>query len=156
MEAQAGLPLCCSQTPKDRFSHVEAHIYKSQFISLLNHDFPWSSILSFRLQNFGWNPKYTYKHHWNQNSWIRVRAAYFFPLKRPNVKGLTFIVWFDSLHTSQQFFSYVRVLLDWISTKQGSSSRTQPSAASVAQTWNPSILRQALYHWATALPGAHI
>ena len=28
-DAQAGLPLCCSQTSEDRFSHIEAHIVLS-------------------------------------------------------------------------------------------------------------------------------
>ena len=46
-----------------------------------------------------------------------------------------------------------RVFLDWTSTKQGlmSCSRTQHSDASEAQTHNPSVSSQALYHWVTAL-----
>ena len=32
MNAQAGLHLCCSQTPEDRFSRVEAHIGACELI----------------------------------------------------------------------------------------------------------------------------
>ena len=69
--------------------------------------------------------------------------------------GFCLFVWFDSLHTSQQFFSNVGTgLLGWTSTKQGlnvSLSRTQHSADGEARTSNPSTSGQALYHWATAL-----
>ena len=33
MDAQAGLHLCCSQTPEDRFSHIEAHIFTEMFLA---------------------------------------------------------------------------------------------------------------------------
>ena len=47
-----------------------------------------------------------------------------------------------------------RVFLGWTNTKLGlmSCSRTQRNVAGEAQTHNPSILGQALHHWATALP----
>ena len=32
---QAGLGLCCSQTPEDRFSHVEAHMIGVSIHNLL-------------------------------------------------------------------------------------------------------------------------
>ena len=35
-EAQAGLRLCCSQTPEDRFSLVEAHIIVDNILSMYN------------------------------------------------------------------------------------------------------------------------
>ena len=48
MNAQAGLPLCCSQTTEDRFSRVDAHIISiflfqldsgsSEKISLMSRD----------------------------------------------------------------------------------------------------------------------
>ena len=38
MDAQAGLRLCCSQTSKDRFSHVAAHISHGQISLSANED----------------------------------------------------------------------------------------------------------------------
>ena len=63
-------------------------------------------------------------------------------------------VWFDSLCRSQQFFSYVGTGLPglnqyWARINE-SCSRTQCSNASEARIRNPSVLSQALYHWATA------
>ena len=64
-------------------------------------------------------------------------------------------VWFDSLHPSQQFFSYIRTGLPVLNQYQTrinvSCSRTQCSDAGEAQTSNPSVLSQAPYHWATSL-----
>ena len=64
-------------------------------------------------------------------------------------------VWFDSLCRSQQFFSYVGTGLPglnqyWARINE-SWSRTQCSNAGEARIRNPSVLSQALYHWATAL-----
>ena len=61
------------------------------------------------------------------------------------------IVRFDSLHPSQKksvMSGYVFQGLT--STKQGLMCLA--SEASEARTCNPSASRQALYHWATALP----
>ena len=69
-------------------------------------------------------------------------------------------VWFDSLRSSQQFFCYVRTGLPWLNQYQArinvSCSMTQRSDAGEAQTLNPSISREALYHWATALQHFYI
>ena len=37
MDAQAGLPLCCSQTPEDRFSHDEAQLIGGKFGRSVGH-----------------------------------------------------------------------------------------------------------------------
>ena len=64
-------------------------------------------------------------------------------------------VWFDSLCPSQQPFSYVGMGLPGLNQYKArinvSCSWTQGSDASEARTHNPSVLCQALYHWATAL-----
>ena len=64
-------------------------------------------------------------------------------------------VWFDSLCRSQQSFIYVGTGLPglnqyWVRIND-SCSRTQRSNAGEARIRNPSVLRQALCHWATAL-----
>ena len=66
------------------------------------------------------------------------------------------LIWFDSLHPSQQFISYVGTALPWLNQYLArinvSCSRTQCSDASEAQTHSPSVSSQALYYWTTALP----
>ena len=62
----------------------------------------------------------------------------------------------DSLCPSQQFFSYVWTglpgLNQYLAKINMSFSRTQHSDTGEAWTHNPSVLSQALHHWATALP----
>ena len=65
-------------------------------------------------------------------------------------------VWFDSLRPSQKTFSYVRTGLSRMNQYSAGINvpclRTQGSAASEAQTRNPSTMSQALYQGATASP----
>ena len=65
-------------------------------------------------------------------------------------------VWFDSLRPSQQFFSYVGMglpgLNQYFARINVSRSRTQHSDAGEARNRGPSVLSQALCHWATVLP----
>ena len=75
-------------------------------------------------------------------------------------RHMSLFVWFDSLHPSQQSFSYVRMDIPglnqfWARRINVSCSRTQHSDASEALTRGPSVSSQALYHWATALPLPH-
>ena len=80
----------------------------------------------------------------------QARHVFFFRLQ---IHGF---VWFDYLHPSQQFFSYVGTGLPWLNQYLArinvSCSKTQSSDAGEAQTHNPSVSSKALYHWATALP----
>ena len=61
-------------------------------------------------------------------------------------------VWFDSLRPGQQFFSYVGTGLPGLDHNLArinvSCLRTQHSDTGIAQTRNPLVLSQALYHWA--------
>ena len=62
-------------------------------------------------------------------------------------------VWSDSLHPSQDFFSYVGTdlhgLNQYLARINVSCSRTQCSDAGEAQAHNPSVSNQALNHSAT-------
>ena len=68
-------------------------------------------------------------------------------------------VWYDSIHPSQQFLSYVGKgltrLNQYLARINVSFSRIQCSDACEAPTRNPSVSSQALYHWATELPNLH-
>ena len=44
MDAQAGLRLCCSQTPEDRFSRVEAHMIHIKYKGFLKRQLIMKSI----------------------------------------------------------------------------------------------------------------
>ena len=64
--------------------------------------------------------------------------------------GKLSFVRFDSLHSSQHFFSHVRTGLSGLNQYKAedkmSCSRTQCSASGEAQTRNPSVSSQAFYH----------
>ena len=64
-------------------------------------------------------------------------------------------IWFDFLRPIQQSFSYIGTDLPWLNQYEArinvSFSRTQCSDACEARTSGPSVLSQALYHWATVL-----
>ena len=48
MYAQAGLRLCCSQTPEDRFSRVKAHIWTESMVCWLLHEQPQHHSLPYK------------------------------------------------------------------------------------------------------------
>ena len=88
--------------------------------------------------------------------WEDIEDIYFFEVNTKYILSSAMIfVWFDPLHPINNLsVKQGRVFLGWISTKLGKmclAQGPQCSEAGEARTRGPSVLSQALYHWATAL-----